>query len=129
MGRAYTLDLREKVIFFISQGGGKREASKLFNIGEDTIYRWLRLAQAGTLQAKKRTEFSRKIPDAVLLSYVHDHPDHTLHEIGNAIGLSASKIWKHLKRLGITIVFSALVNRQRVNIFLLKLKIIKSPTC
>ena len=38
MGRAYSLDLRQKVMSFISQGGRKREAARVFGIGEDTIY-------------------------------------------------------------------------------------------
>jgi len=38
MARAYSLDLRKKVINFIAQGGEKREAGKVFNIGEDTIF-------------------------------------------------------------------------------------------
>jgi transposase len=53
MARAYSLDLREKVMFFISNGGGKREASKVFGIGEDTIYRWIRIQETGNLSAKK----------------------------------------------------------------------------
>jgi|SRR5579872_3866865 len=102
MARAYSLDLRKKVISFIAQGGGKREASKVFGIGEDTIYRWIRRDKTGDLSPKKRTEFPRKIPDETLRSYVGHHPDHTLEEIGKAIGLSRSEVGKQLKRLGIT---------------------------
>ena len=38
MAKAYSLDLREKVISFVLQDGSKRDAAKIFNIGEDTVY-------------------------------------------------------------------------------------------
>lgn len=103
MAKAYSIDLRERVISFVKQGHSKREASKVFNIGEDTIYRWLRRLKMGEpLVAKKRTHFATKVPMEVLKSYVEEHPDHTLKEIGAAIGLSDSKVWKHLNRMNIT---------------------------
>lgn len=102
MARAYTLDLREKVISFINRGGGRREASKLFSIGEDTIYRWIRRNKSGDLAPKKRTDFRTKVPLETLRKYVEDNPDHTLKEIGLAVNLSGSKVWKHLKRLNLT---------------------------
>jgi len=36
MGKVYSLDLRKKVIYFISQGGQKRKAARLFNVGTNT---------------------------------------------------------------------------------------------
>ena len=102
MVKAYSLDLREKVISFIRRGKSKREASKIFSIGEDTIYRWLRLHKIGNLSPKKYKEYPRKIADEVLKDYVEQYPDHTLKEIGQAVGLHSSKVWKYLKRLGIT---------------------------
>ena len=103
MEKAYSLDLREKIISFVRQGHSKREASKVFNIGEDTIYRWLRRFNAGEpLLAKKRTHFVTKVPIEVLKSYVEEQPDRTLKEIGAAIGLSDSKVWKHLNKMNMT---------------------------
>ena len=102
MARAYSLDLRKKVISFVAQGGSKRAAAKMFDIGEDTIYRWMRLSKLGNLAPKKRTDFPTKIPLETLRKYVEDHPDHTLKEIGEAVNLSASKVWKHLKKLNLT---------------------------
>ena len=49
MARAYSEDLREKVISYIMSGGNKREAARVFKIGEDTVYRWLRLQKAEDL--------------------------------------------------------------------------------
>ncbi len=102
MAKAYSLDLRKKVISFVTKGGSKREAAKLFNIGEDTIYRWIRRDKLGDLAPRKRTDFPTKIPLETLRKYVEDHPDHTLKEIGQAVNLSGSKVWKHLKKLNLT---------------------------
>ena len=87
MARAYSIDLRDKVISFVFQGKSKREASRVFGIGEDTIYRWLRRHKVGTLAPKKRTKYPQKVSSERLLSYVEQNPDHTLKEIGHALGL------------------------------------------
>ena len=102
MAKAYSLDLRDKVISFISQGESKRQSSKVFGIGEDTIYRWLRRHKAGTLAPKKRTHFPQKVVPEILVSYVEENQDHTLKEIGKALGFSASNVLKWLRRLNIT---------------------------
>jgi putative transposase len=102
MIHAYSLDLREKVMAFIASGSSKREAAKVFNIGEDTIYRWLRRQKAGNLAPKKRTDFPRKVDLKKLRFYVASHPDHTLTEIAKALGLGVCTVFKWLNRLGIT---------------------------
>lgn len=102
MPQPYSLDLKQKAIAFLQKGNSKRHTARQFGIGEDTLYRWLRLAKTGDLKAKKRTDFPRKVPDHVLRAYVEQHPDHTLKEIGQAVGLHSSKVGKHLTRMNIT---------------------------
>lgn len=102
MAKAYSIDLRNKVILFIASGSSKREASRVFNIGEDTIYRWLRRAKNGNLAPKKREDFPRKMDPEQLLNYVCQHPDHTLVEIGGSLGVAYQTASKWLRRLGIT---------------------------
>ena len=36
----YSLDLRQKVINYVENGGRVTEATKVFGIGRSTIYRW-----------------------------------------------------------------------------------------
>ena len=92
MARAYSEDLREKVISYIMSGGNKREAARVFKIGEDTVYRWLRLQKAEDLRTKKRTVYPRKIDELKLRDYVENNPDHTLEQIGQALGLGQQTI-------------------------------------
>lgn len=102
MAKAYSEDLREKVIFYLASGSSKRETARVFNLGEATIYRWVKLEEAGDVRPKKRTQFPSKVDLEVLRRYVEEHADHTLKEIGGALGLGAQTVWRSLKRLNIT---------------------------
>ena len=102
MARSYSVDLREKVISYIMGGSSKREAARMFNIGEDTIYRWLRLHKAGDLRPKKRISYPRKMDEEKLKEYVKDHPDHTITEIASALKLGRQTVFSWLRRLNIT---------------------------
>jgi len=102
MVRAYSIDLRKKGVSFIASGGGKREAAKVFSVGEDTIYRWLKREKAGDLSPKKRTEFPRKVDPQKLQEHVAKNPDHTLIEIAKAMNVGRQAVFTWLRRLGIT---------------------------
>ena len=102
MARAYSEDLREKVISYIMSGGSKREAARTFNIGEDTIYRWMRRHKAGDIRPKIRTDYPRKIDEQKLKDYVEANPDHTLEQIGRGLNLGRQTIFRWLRRLKIT---------------------------
>lgn len=102
MARAYSEDLREKVISHIMSGCSKREAAKVFNIGEATVHNWLRLHKAGSLKPKKRTQYPRTGDEKKLRGYVGQNPDHTLKEIAEALGLKFQNVGKWLKHLKIT---------------------------
>jgi transposase len=102
MAKAYSEDLREKVISHIMSGCSKREAARVFNIGEATVYNWLRLHKEGSLSPKKRTDYPRKVDEQKLREYVAQNPDHTLKQIASALGLKFQNVAKWLKRLKIT---------------------------
>lgn len=102
MARAFSLDLRQKVVDFILAGGTKRDAARIFGIGEDSVYRWMRLQKKGDLRAKKRIFLPKKVNVEILRAYVEKHPDHTLTEIGKALFLGPQTVWKWLKRMKIT---------------------------
>lgn len=75
MTKTYSIDLRHKVISHIMSGCSKREAAKIFNIGEATIYRWINLHKAGDISPKKRKTYTRKVDVEKLLQYVEKYPD------------------------------------------------------
>lgn len=102
MPKVYSLDLREKVVAFIAGGSSKREASRVFKLGEATIYRWVKREEEGNLKAKKRSQYSSKVDTEKLKAYVKKHPDHTLKEIGAALELGKNTVFVYLRRLNIT---------------------------
>ncbi len=104
MSNAYSLDLRERVVAYVQAGGKKVEACRIFQVGHDTLYRWLRQhREEGSLHPRKRGKYKvRKIDDQALLGHIKENPDATLAEIGQTFDVSAVAIWKACNRLDIT---------------------------
>jgi len=115
MSNAYSLDLRERVIVYVQEGGEKTQACQIFKIGRDTLYRWLRQHQTkGTLTPKVRGKYTpRKLDDDAVTTYIAAHPDATLAELGTAFGVSAVAMWKACQRLQITRKKNASVRRAK----------------
>lgn len=102
MGKTYSQDLREKVITYIENHGDKKEAAKVFSIGLDTVYRWLRLRKNGDLKPKKRTSFYQVVDTQKLIDYIKNNSDHTITEIATALKLGRQTVFRWLGRLNIT---------------------------
>jgi transposase len=50
----YSLDLRQKVINFVGNGGMITEAARTFGIGRASIYRWLSRPKLSATKVKSR---------------------------------------------------------------------------
>lgn len=101
---AYSVDLRERIIAFIEQGGKKVDASVLFNVSRPTIDRWAQLKQeTGSLENPPLAPRSwRKINPDLLLSYINKSPDKILDDYADHFNVSNSGIWRALNRNKIT---------------------------
>lgn len=103
MAAAYSVDLRIKVLNFIDQGGKKTEACKLFGVGKDTVFRWLKLRrETGQLNSKEKISKPWKLNYDELQEMVNLNPDKTLKELAEIFNVSASGIRKALVKLKIT---------------------------
>lgn len=102
MAKAYSEDLREKVMSHLMSGCSKRETARIFKIGEATIYRWQKLHTEGSLKPKKRIFYPHKVKEQKLRDYVQANPDDTLEQIGKALGLGRQTVFSWLRRLSIT---------------------------
>src|SRR5579863_633917 len=98
--KAYTKDLRERVVKFIQAGGTRAEAARRFSLGERSVYRYLAAAKTDTLAPKTTWGGWRKLDPAKLAAHVQQHPDATLHEIKDALGVSHNAVWVRLRQLG-----------------------------
>ena len=109
MAKAYSYDLRQKVMQAIELDGMKKsEASELFNISRNTINLWFqRKAETGDIQVKPRTRSSpkRKITDwEAFRAFAKQHEDKTQAEMAQlwAGDISSRTISRALQKLGWT---------------------------
>ena len=94
----YSIDLRKKVLKFVSSGGTQLDAAKHFAVNPKTIYCWQRLEN---IAPKPRLTWHLKIHKNDLIQYVNDFPDMILRERAAYFGVHINAIWDALRRLKI----------------------------
>ena len=109
--KAYGIDLRERVVRFVRDGGSKLEAARRFSLARQTVYNFLAMEEKGSLEPKKSWGHWRKLDPDKLREYVKAHPDATLMEMKKALGASHNAIWVQLRKLGITLKKTHKVHR------------------
>jgi transposase len=68
----YSLDLRQKVINFVENGGTITKAAHIFGIGRASIYRWLSCPKLSATKVKSR---QRKLDGKELEKDVKHNPE------------------------------------------------------
>lgn len=96
---SYSVDLRERVVGYVRDGGSRAKASELFKVGRTTLYRWLNSPDLHPRPAKERR---RKLDKAALAAHVRDYPDALLKERAAHFGVCINSIWVAIKKLKIT---------------------------
>lgn len=104
MARAYSEDFRLLVVKKYLDGMNRLEVLSLFEIGSDTLTRWVRsYREVGSLSPKARGRYkTNKLNDNDLLEYIESREDATLHEMGKEFNCSYRTVDYHLRKLGIT---------------------------
>ena len=99
--KAYSTDLRTRVIEYIALGNSQRSASLLFKISTSAISKWcIRYKIDRSVIPKSRGGSTGKINVSDLQQFVLNNSDKTLSEIGLHFGASNCAIHKRLKALG-----------------------------
>jgi transposase len=107
--RAYSIDLRERVIEAVNKGIWQlKEIAKFFNINVKTIYKWRKILEiTGTLAPKTGFEqgHSHKITNLdEFKNFVTENPDLTLKEMAQKWGnVSPQTIGRSLKKINFTL--------------------------
>ncbi len=111
MARAYSSDLRIRVIRVVEDGVSARGAGRRLGIGESTATAWVgRWRRTGSVEAKSQKGRSRS-PLAAhsewLLSLVGERADLTLEEMRGLLGergvrVAVSSVWRFFDRHGIS---------------------------
>ena len=102
--KAYSLDLRERIVGFVKQGGSKAEAARRFGVSKWTVYRYMESDSQGSLAPRPcGGGRPKRLGDDALRERVKDSPCATLKEHGGALGVSHVAVWRRLRRLAITL--------------------------
>ena len=104
MAKAYSEDLRSRVVKNYLNGMSKIDVITYFQIGMDTLNRWIRQnLNVGDLKPKQRTQYrARKFSDGDLINYIHGNPSATLAEMARHFSVKPSSVQARLKALRIT---------------------------
>ena len=101
MAKAYSLDLRQKVMNHLDKFDNKNETSSIFNIHKDTIRNWLNRRASGRLEADKTgSTKARKIEIDNVINYLKNNRDCTLKDLAEEFNVSHVGIWEALRRNG-----------------------------
>jgi transposase len=111
MAKAYSSDLRVRVIKAVEAGSSRREAGELFEVSASSSIRWLqRWDESGSAAPKPRGGSVSALEEfaAEILALVAEQPDLTLLETvaelrRRRIRTSRSSLWRFLDRHGITL--------------------------
>jgi len=108
--KAYSQDLRKRVVAAVDAGKPKEEVAELFSVSVPSINRWLRLKQESkTLEPKPipgRPSVKGQALDVGLVEQLRDHPDATivehcqLWEERTLMRVSEATMCRALKRVG-----------------------------
>lgn len=107
-GKAYSVDLREKVISAVTEGTLKLcEIAQIFKINVKTIYKWrIQFKETGSVIPKKRNKdtYKCKIKDVdEFKDFVKNHKNSTLKEMAIKLGnVSPKTVGNTLKRINFT---------------------------
>ena len=96
---AYSLDLRQKVVDYIENGGRVTKAAQVFGIGRASIYRWLERKELAATKVKYR---QRSLDIRELSKDIQENPEATLKQRAEKFGVSTTAIFKALKKMKIT---------------------------
>lgn len=104
MAKAYSNDLRERVMKSYEAGMSKESIVKIFIISLDTLNRWIRkYKETGSVEPYKKTKHrAKKFSDESLAEHVMKNPSATLEERANFFSVKHQSVYARMKSLGIT---------------------------
>jgi transposase len=98
---AYSEDLKQRVLAFVTAGASKVEAARVFCLARATVYVWL--GQPPDHQrGKPGPKTGHKIDRAKLAQLIEEQPDLLQREMAQIMGASRNGISRTLKVMGVT---------------------------
>ncbi len=98
-GMTYSVDLRERVVAFVKDGGSKTEAARRFGVARSCVYDWLSRTD---LKPKAQGRRKRKLDWAALERHIQEHPDWLLRERAAHFGVRIYSLQYACKQMRIS---------------------------
>lgn len=95
----YSLDLRQRVVDFVSHGGSKYEASRRFSVSVWCVNDW---CSRKDIAPKRHGRRLRKLDWDKVSSYIKANPDSTLQEISSNFSVHKNAIWYAAQQMRLT---------------------------
>ena len=107
MTRAYSMDLRERVVAAVGDGQSCRQVSALFRVSVSSVVKWAQLARSTGSPAPKPVGGRRGCERDWLLGRLAEKPDLTLHALlgelrDRGVTVSCDTLWRFLREAGIS---------------------------
>jgi len=125
-GRAYSQDLRDRVLAAVEEGLSAREVAEQFQVSPSYVIKaWQRFARTGERSARaQRSHTPRKLSERqyeAIRTQVAAKPDATMAELcawvtqEHGVSISLASMWTTLSRLGLTLKKSSARRRARTS--------------
>lgn len=95
----YSLDLRERVVGYVQEGGSPTAAAQMYKVSRATVYRWLNREDLRPTKVKTR---KRKIDLVALQQDVEQYPEARLKDRAQRFGVHPSAIYYALRKMKTT---------------------------
>ena len=101
MGKACSLDLREKVLEHFDEFGNKTRTAKVFKISSKTVSNWCNRRAENRLQADKTgPKKPRKVDIEKVINHLKNNTNSTLKDLSEEFDVSHVQIWHALRKNG-----------------------------
>lgn len=99
----YSLDLRKKALKYLDKIGDRKKVAEAFGITKRSLASWIRRKRENCLAPKSRRCSPSLIDNQKLQSFIREHPDAYLREIGKEFGTTLQAVFYACKRLKISL--------------------------
>ena len=101
MGKAYSIDLRKRVINYIEHGNSYASTSRRYEVSRETTRKWyIRWKTEGHCNLKPRPGKKSNIIRSEFENYVKAHPGATLAQIGSHFNMTGRSAFYYMQKFG-----------------------------
>ena len=110
--KSYSLDIRERVIYYRQQGESAESVSKLLRISKRSVERyWQRYTSEGTLESRRRGGYKQSVLTPFMSKiecWIDANPNMTLSELSQLcaskfrIKIKSTALWQQLDKHGLS---------------------------